>query len=323
MNILFPFFHLRAFESFKILLCDELDHEIYLLDNSWKYYIKYDFLFNEEEKGWLWLTKNEKIHFISYQEFLESNKIDIIIANCTENYYDILCNIWPYKKNKCKFITYFGNEYIPYMSGIPFQIIKNHISADVTSHNEAIKRNVNSIILRPPIDYNIFKYKPVENYKKIKGYIHNYFVWKSGFDIFNYIKNTVKKCEFSIYGKNGDGGILIKAEDVANSIYDSCAQFHVKDREGYGLSLIENLACGRPPILFRPFIKNKALTQWCTDKTSIIFDTIPEGINKINRYLSDKEYAIKLQENASEIIRKEININTESEKLKKFLGNLR
>jgi len=321
MNILQPHCHNRLTEAFAILFCDLLGHDLYLLDDSWKDYVKYDFVFPPHLRGHPEVLKNPRVHMISYQEFLDTDLIDLVIISCAENTMDCLTNIWAVKGDKCKYATYYGNDYIEGL--IAFDMISNHMAADKGSFEEAKKRGIHTVQINPLIDFKKFKFELPTNRSRIHTYIHNYqYAWTQSYEIFEAIKKVLPECDFKYYGLNGTDGELKTPDEVVKTIYKSGATSHIKIREGYGFSCIESLACGRPVIAYRPYVIDKRMAEWVRDPYCMLFSSTNEAAIKVRGYLKDRDHAAKMSVQGAEVIRKMINPEIEAAKMKKFLEEL-
>ena len=108
-------------------------------------------------------------------------------------------------------------------------------------------------------------------------------------------------------------------ENLKNSI----ATVHIKRLEGYGYSVIESLATGRPVFLSRLYSQNKSLKQWCLEnETALFFDSEVDLKMKILYYMQSKELRHYMQEQSAKIVREIIDNQKEFEKLKNFIDNL-
>jgi len=322
MNILQPHCHVRLTESFVQTFCDELGWTLYLLDDSWKGKVNYDFYYSDVERGLPWLLKHPKVRLLSYREFMEDDIIDVVLMTCAENYYDILANVWPHNQ-KCKYVTYYGNDFMPGI--LPFDLIPNHISADVNSHHKAEEAGVNSLIYRPPIDYSIFTYKEnPSNDHRFYSYIHNYHLaWVNSYPVYEKFMELYPDVNFKVFGKAGNGGVIEESIDVAKRIHESTATTHIKEREGYGYGCIESMACGRPVIAYRTYVETRAMYQWVNEKNALLFSDLKELKRKVDKYINDKDYAKKLQKQNAIDIRKWVNPEEQAENMKAFMENLR
>lgn len=326
MNILQPHCHVRFTESL-IILCERLGHHLYLLDDSWKNQVRYDFTWPDHMRGLPWVLDSPNVHMISYEEFCDTDLIDVVIISCHENQYDCLANIWGVKGDKCKYMTYYGNDYMEGM--LPFEVIQNHMSADINSHHAAVEAGVNSFVIKPPIDYDLFCFKTIdeESEPSINTYIHFYKeTWVRSYRIFSQFREDAERelgIKFREFGRTGKDGEIKSPKDVPAVIHDSWLTSHIKEREGYGYGCIESMACGRPVIAYRPYVKPRAMSEWVNEDLALLFDTPQELMTKLNYYVKNKDFRKEMQASVAAEIRKMIDPGKEAEKFGKFLEELR
>lgn len=315
MKILLPDMHKNFSRSMAYVLGELLNHEVYLLDDSWAGYINYGDKWNSD-KILKYNLKNTKV--ISYANFADE-KIDVVICPCVEQINDIINNIYKPHGSKYKYISYYGNEY--YSNAIPWGIFKNHLSADIHSHVDAIKNRVHSIEYLPPIKYEDYPFS-FSNSNKINTYIHYYqHSWKSGYAMYKAVEQMFSPTLlFTHYGKYGEKEI--DELDMPRTINDSVATCHFKDREGYGMAVIESMASGRPIIGYLPNIKSKRLSAWVREGNALLFSSYEECIQIMTRYANDINFRYMLQAKAAKEIRQAIDPGEQAYKLNKYLNEL-
>ncbi|MES2122830.1 MAG: hypothetical protein V4492_08665 [Chlamydiota bacterium] len=91
---------------------------------------------------------------------------------------------------------------------------------------------------------------------------------------------------------------------IFDMIDDSCATLHIKELEGFGYAIVENISKGRPVILRRSFSHGMRLMNWCIEgKTAIFFEDYAELEQKLRPYLENAEYRHAFQKSCAETIR--------------------
>ena len=82
--------------------------------------------------------------------------------------------------------------------------------------------------------------------------------------------------------------------EVNRLMVESSATLHIKDQEGFGWSVLESMAVGRPVILHRGLAKHMAMEEWAVDgKTAVYFDTADElGISWTGFWLTQPTYTL-------------------------------
>lgn len=308
--------HKNFSRSMCYVLGELLNHTVYLLDDTWAGYINYGDKWTKD-KILKYNLKNTKT--LSYSKFADA-EIDIVMCPCVEQINDIINNIYKPHGNKYKYISYYGNEY--YSNAIPWGIFKNHLSADIHSHIDAIKNKVHSMEYLPPIKYEDYPFSFSDS-NRINTYIHYYqYSWKQGYAMYKAVVDIFKNdILFTHYGKHGEKEI--DELDMPQTINKSTATCHFKDREGYGMAVIESMASGRPIIGYLPNIKSKRLSAWVREGNAILFSSYEECIEKITRYVDDDNYRYMLQAKASKDIKQIIDPGEQAYKLNLFLNELK
>ena len=316
MNILLPDMHKNFTRSMCYVLGELLNYNIFIPDTSWATVIGYGDKWNLN-KIETYFAKNPNVKTISWEEFKDST-IDIVMSPCIEQQADIIKNIIIPFQDRYKYVSYYGNEYVN--GYIPWQYFKNHLSADLNSHIEAIHSGVHAARILPPIKYEDYPFKFNTTSMDINTYIHYYqYSWKSGYAMYQAIKEIFQQYKFRHYGKHGEEEI--DELDMYSKITQSAATIHLKDREGYGMSVIESMASGRPIIGFRPVISTKRLAAWVTDNVSILFDSVEELSVKLDKF-AIVDNRMELQHKCAEHIRNTIVPSEQAIIIKKFMENL-
>lgn len=318
MKILFPTIHdylSRSFSrSFK-----ELGHDIIIPTYRASAIPPHgsDFIWNSS------MTDTEIKHF--YHNAVPANleqiidlKPDVLFINTFENQFEILQNIKPHLPN-AKIVAYSGNDY--WDGAYDFNTIKNYIPLDNTGKFLARKYQVNYIDFFPWIFYDNDPFMGNESLdiqknkdsKTIGTYIFNY---KKLFnDAYNLYESITKKLNFNF--------ILHDQTDLWNYIKDikkSFCTLHIKPLEGFGYSIVESMACGKPVLVYTPYSQGKAYNQFLYEGvTGFRFSNMRELTNKIN-FIYENQYEIS--EQCGNKIRQIINNEEQTQKLHKFLENL-
>ena len=150
-----------------------------------------------------------------------------------------------------------GNDYREDL--YPWFLIRNYISADQTGNHLAQKHQKNHLHYCPWVDYETFQYKGHSDNLELGTYICNYEQnFKQAFDFCKGLEVEAEKSGVAIkYHTSATHG------EVEQHIQNSMAGIHIKPSEGYGYSILENLACGRPVFLHRQLAQGKSYLGWC------------------------------------------------------------
>ncbi len=312
--------HTRFTSSMVYTLTELLPNIVYIPDSTWNTIIRYGDKWDSQKLN-KFFGDNYNVRTISVADFADSN-IDLVISPCLEQQQDIIDYIIKPYGDRFKYCSYYGNEYHPGM--IPWQYFKNHLSADIQSAKEALSYNVHAIEIRPPIKYEDYPFS-FSHTNIINSYIHYYAnSWRNSYPIYEAVTNSYKNAKWKLYGRQQYGNEdYVDELELPKRMIESVATCHIKEKEGYGMAVIESMALGRPIIAYRPLITPKRLSEWVTDDTSILFDGYDELAGHLGIYLSDADYRMKLQSNCSRVIKNLIDPSVQAIQMKAFLENLR
>jgi len=321
VNILWPDTHIYLTQNMASAF-KKMGHTLIIPSDQYKptHHVRWQ----NKKNIWAWNTYwnqekankeiGDNILTLSKQEILDI-KPEIIFLTCVESQPEIFNELYPHLKNTSKLVAYSGNDY--WDGAYDFSIIKNYLCADFTGYLLSLKYQLNYLYYKPEVNYDFFKYQGVSDGNIFGSYINNY---KTGFPhdyefCFNFM-NSIKEVQFQPCDKCTRPEML---ENLKNSI----GTIHIKHLEGYGYSVIESLATGRPVFLSRAYSENKSLKQWCLEnKTALFFDTELDLKMKILYYMESKELRYYMQEQSAKIVREIIDNQKEFEKLKNFIDNL-
>lgn len=239
---------------------------------------------------------------VSYQEFMD-NPPDIIIITSDfveEEMLNICKNI--------KTVHYCVNN------NMCFKNIKNLITSDITTFNRY--KNKNSLLYYPHINYDRFHYSETSDEIEMGTYINGYEkFWVNSFNIYKSLINiTSDIMNYKQYEH---------VANIENHMKKSMATLHVKEFEGYGFSIIQSMAMGRPVFLYKTFSYDKSYTNWAIEgESAIYFDSLNEYVIKLTKLIRDDEYRYNIQKSTAVTVRKIINNDEQDYNLEKFLKNI-
>ena len=311
-TLFFPDMHRRMPKAFAKALKDA-GYTILLPDNSFVNHIKY---WNKWTKDDLsnnkYFSDVTNIDVISYDEILKNNP-DIVLITCYEVQDDMLKIYDKLDKNKTKLLHYAGNNYVPY----DWDRLTNIVTTDESIYQKAKLRNKNAIFYLPWVDFeNDYKFEGTNDSKIIKSYILNY--QKYFLEAYNIAK--IAESMFSELGYQVSFLENLSEIEVPEAMYNSIATLHVKPIEGYGFSIIESMAKGRPVMLYKPYSEGKSYRYWASEmETCIYFSNIEELKTKFNIFLDNSS---SIQVKCSNKIREIIKNDFQSQRLSKFIGKL-
>jgi glycosyltransferase involved in cell wall biosynthesis len=275
------------------------------------------FVWNEswtqEKADDFFLHKNVKV--LNKEQILDL-KPEIIFISNFESQFEVLNELWPYLKNNSKLVFYSGNDY--WDGAYPFYVAQNYLCADYTGYLLSNKYKLNYLYYKPWVDYDRCKFKGPTDSNIIGIYIAEY--EKNFNKEYIYSKELEKSTPYIQYDYHTNS----TQEELTQTLHSSIATQHIKGLEGYGMAIIESMACGRPVFLHRGLSQNKSLMQWSIENvTALFFESIEEYNAKLKALVDSKDYRHFLQTTTAKVIRHIINNEEETKKLNNFLNNLK
>jgi len=225
-------------------------------------------------------------------------------------------------------VHYSGNN----SSHFEQKFVQNLISVDAYTASYYDPSQTNIIFWIPWIDFNSIQFESVTDDFTLNSYIGNYYNlnWlPKSTQCFNIIMNNCVRdfpnTVFNSFPKPNQNQYSHMAHDeVLFMMNRSCATIHIKETEGFGYTIIESIAKGRPVFLKRSFSLGSRLMNWCIEgKTAFFFDDYNEFHSKLQKYLSDQEYRHHVQRDCAATIRKLIDNEKQARILDNFLRNLK
>ncbi len=281
----------------------------------------YTSFFSENPEECTFLKQNVEV--IENDEML-THPPDVLFVNCKEVEKSV-CEIWDHfkeqKKNSPKLAHFSGNNATRYKS----RYMKNLIAVDAYTANYYDRSKTNIIFWIPWIDFENLTFEGVSDSPVLNSYIGHYgSILKKSAEVFN---ETVSKAQedFPHVGiiSYPNSTQMVRHNQIPALIHQSCATLHIKETEGFGFTIIESLAKGRPVFLKRSFSQGSRLMNWCIEgKTAFFFDDYAEFHDKLEKYVSDAEYRHQVQTDCAQLIRILIDNEKQAKVLDRFLQNL-
>lgn len=270
----------------------------------------------------------EPFQFLKNIEVIENDEIinnppDVLVVNWNgvENeIYDLLQNLNQHpQKKEIKIVHYSGNNCTSYNK----DYVKNLIAVDACTAQSYDPSQTNIISWIPWINFEALPYLSVNDQSSINNFISHYYEtsFVKSRVIFQEIENRLKLVfpQLDIVSPP-----FMPRDDLLSLIDQSCATFHIKESEGFGYTIIESLAKGRPVFLKRSFSLGSRLMNWCIEgKTAFFFDDYPECEKKVKKYLEDQEFRHQVQNDCAATVRKLIDNKKQARVLDNFLQNLK
>jgi len=247
-------------------------------------------------------------------EELLDNPPDIFMIMCAEQQADQIV-LWERIKDKSKLVWYSGND----NTGNIYRqdLCRNLLAADTSSYSMAVASGKHTLNYYPWIDYEKFAYTGVSDVLAFGTYINNYQkLFPNGYNVAQQAMNLLPQISWKVV----DGA---HHSTIPSLLAETSATIHCKELEGYGYSILESLAAGRPVILFRPFSHNRSYRKWCLDfETALYLESASEFNRKVGKFVIDAEFRHNLQESAARLVREIINNEEQSSALADFLERL-
>ncbi len=267
----------------------------------------------------------ENVEVIENDEFF-NNPPDVLFVNCLEvekSIFQLSNMLIKTRGVSPKIAHYSGNNDTRYNK----KWVKNLIAVDAYTARRFDRKKTNIVFWIPWIDFDRMEFEGVTDSLEINSYIAHYnAAFKKSALVF---ENIVRKCIVDFpqviiqsYPKP-DGNGHVKHDQVFSLINESCATIHIKQSEGFGYTIVESLAKGRPVFLNRSFSLGSRLMNWCIEgRTAFFFDDYAEFHAKLERYLSDRAFRHQIQCDCAQTIRQLIDNEKQAKVLDHFLQNL-
>jgi hypothetical protein len=272
-------------------------------------------------------TSSEPCPFLKNIEVIENyelidNPPDVLVVNC-EGVENDIYSIFHFllgsgKKRDVKLVHYSGNN------GSQFNryYVKNLIAVDAFTPQMYASPRTNIVFWIPWINFDSLCYNGFSDKTNISNFLSHYYEQSfiKSASIFHEVtyrlKQTLPQLEFA-------SPKFMARDNVLSLIDENCATFHIKETEGFGYTIVESLAKGRPVFLKRSFSLGSRLMNWSIEgKTAFFFDDYEECERKVKKYLEDREYRHQVQNDCAKTIRALINNEKQARILENFLQNL-
>lgn len=261
--------------------------------------------------------------FLKDVEIIESDEIltnppDILFVNTDliESEIYLIKEMCNNKNLDIKIAHYAGNNKVPYTK------VQNLIAVDAYTADICDRSNTNIIFWIPWIDFETLKFEGFNDGFILNNYISHYY--PHFYDSYLTFQNIVDNSKYDLPFLCINSPERCPPLEVYPLIHNSAGTLHIKETEGFGYSIIESLAKGRPVFLKRSFSLGSRLMNWCIEnKTAFFFDDYSEFKSKAQNYLLNQEYKHEIQQNCASIIRKIIDNEKQARILDNFLQNLK
>lgn len=317
LRIFFPNMHNGLFKSMAIAL-HKLGHTLVAPDDS----------FDVKSS-----SKGPKIHYfeksVSYPAYpveiinnkeIFNNPPDVVVLNCIEEEADIL-RLWKALRKSgkpVKLVHLSGNSDTKFSP----KFVKNLIAIDAFTGERFQKTAPNIISWIPWIDFDSLPFNGPSDELALNSFLALQYSrgFPMGREMYQKILDGCQK-DFPFIQVRLPG--YIASDRMYSMMENSLATLHVKEFEGFGYTIIESLAKGKPVFLKRSFSLGKRLMNWCIEgETAFFFDDYEEFKMKLQAYLADNTLRRQAQQNCAMTIRRMIENEKQLLILDNFLKNL-
>ncbi len=259
------------------------------------------------------------IEIINNQEILR-NPPDVIVINGLEVEADLL-HLWKQLKalgKPVKLVHFSGNSDTAFNA----HFVKNLIAVDAFTGHRFEETAPHIIFWIPWINFDTLSFNGPSDDPAMNSFLslHYSVGFVQGRAIFQMITAAAMQ-DFPLMPIRAPE--TLPQEQVYSLMDKSWATLHCKEYEGFGYTIIESLAKGKPVFLKRSFSQGKRLMNWCIEgKTAFFFDDYDEFKSKVQFYLSDISARRHIQQECAETIRRMINNEHQLLVLDNFLKNL-
>jgi len=242
--------------------------------------------------------------------------IDIVIASIPLHF-DSFARLIKEHKPHAKLVGHFGNV---------FWYLKDYNLKNVMASvaPQPIPDGMNVVFYHQEFPLDIFCYKPPVENKTITSLLHTLDHYPDA-PLFYQVEKIMPDWTFKAYGAGSRDNTITGRQNVANAIHNSRFVWHVKiGGDGFGHTIHDCFACGRPPIVKYEYYKDKLAEPLLIDgETCICIDGLSADqiVSKIT-YYSEPSMYLKLSERAYKQFLEIVNFDKEEVELREFLDKL-
>lgn len=194
--------------------------------------------------------------------------------------------------------------------------IKNILSSTASF---ATPVNINACFYHQEFELETFRYEPPTVHNAVYSYIH----WMKKKDLMNKITSQLPDWEFRSFGANMEDGIA-KTKDLAQQMRNSAFTWHYKpEGDGYGHTVHNTFASGRPPIIWGSHYHGKIASQLFTHgETCVDAEVVGSNLPQYLETMSQPQNHNPFCEAVYNRFKKVVNFDQEEIEIRKFLERL-
>jgi len=327
LRIFFPHMHHGVLHSF-LMHCQQYGHKMVLPGPTFStshpqagpklHYAVFKGGIDDLEKDLLDFVE------IADNKAILNNPPDVLFVNCEAVEEGVLRLAEKIKKrsktNNLKIAYYSGNDRVNYSAAS----LQNLITADATTAYQFDLNNIHYACWIPWIDWRGLEYTGPYEGGQLQSYLALHYT-QEAFLPAKQIHEVYTSCYEKQYG---GAPFAVPRHGSQVEMYQAMANspgtLHIKNLEGFGYTIVESLARGRPVFLKRSYSLGKRMMNWCIpNHTALFFDDYEEFQAIMYRFLNDREFRENLQNETAKQIRRFVNNDRQALILENFLQNLK
>lgn len=250
---------------------------------------------------------------VEVEEFLGAGADLVFIP--TPEVESVILDILAPRLPRVPFVAHFAGNELPHFD---YGRVSNLLSADLGSYRLGRRLGLHAQRYFPWIDYGHFAFEGTSGAPLMRAYIMEY---ES-----RYPRDLARAraCVAGIMGLGFEARGDIPLQDLPSRMRETSATLHFKPKEGYGYSVLQSLAVGRPVVLWRPHVRKQTLAEWCIDGVSaLMVSSRAEFRDRVGAFLRDETSREALQREAARLVRSRVDNEAETEQLRSFIERLR
>jgi len=248
-------------------------------------------------------------------DLIDQTPFDVVLIPGHDVQRDVLRAVWPAQERLGARLVFFCGNELPHYR---WDLAQNVLAADRASYEWASARGLHTLMFFPWIDYAALPYEGPSDTPVVRTYINDYAAR------FPQDQQSADRILAQVPGLRLEHVDGQDHAGVMRLMRESMATIHIKAKEGYGYSVLESLASGRPVLMPRKYVQGKTLATWVIDgESAMLFDDEAEAAAKLRRFLADVPFRHALQASSARLVREKVDNARETAALGTFLDQLK
>lgn len=246
---------------------------------------------------------------------------DIIICTINENekyFYKFAKEFCP----KAKLIRITGNM----NDKVDHELYPNLMASDISSYK--MYQGEHKVLFRQEFDLNLFKYSPPTNTHNLYSFLNGLRAEETEPGVFGTwfkLLHLLPEFKFRSYGGKCENGRIFGKRKLIERMSEASFLYHVKRIDGYGHTIHNAFALGRPVITCFEYYRDKIAEPLLVDGETAIFTDgrSSRQIAEIVRSKANIEELTRMSENCRKKFEENVKFDYEFMRIQKFLEELR